>query len=108
MEEEPSSNPTEPTTRILAFSMQTKSPSSKGRTIYNVQTMKKSSVEEHHQLPQARQSKASYHRVENVSDEMKEQAEALTLMHGESSKDWTREAKEAWEIIFLLFSITKK
>ncbi|KAB5541818.1 hypothetical protein DKX38_014792 [Salix brachista] len=48
--------------------------------------MKKSSMEEHHQLPQARQSKASYHRVENVSDEMKEQAEALTLMHGESSR----------------------
>uniref|UniRef100_A0A6N2L5I0 Uncharacterized protein n=1 Tax=Salix viminalis TaxID=40686 RepID=A0A6N2L5I0_SALVM len=49
--------------------------------------MKKSSMEEHHQLPQAPQSKASsYHRVANVSDEMKEQAEAVTLMHGESSR----------------------
>jgi hypothetical protein len=47
--------------------------------------MKKSSMKEHHQLPQAHQSLASYPRVENVSNEVKEQAEALILMRKESS-----------------------
>ncbi|KAL9370414.1 hypothetical protein Peur_035554 [Populus x canadensis] len=81
MEEQPSSNPREPTTRILAFSLQPKSPSRAEPS----QTMKKSSMKEHHQLPQAHQSLASYPRVENVSNEVKEQAEALILMHKESS-----------------------
>ncbi|KAJ6905064.1 protein BIC1-like [Populus alba x Populus x berolinensis] len=83
MEEQPTSKPREPATRILAFSLRPKSPS---RAEPSVQTMKKSSMKEHHQLlPQAHQILASYTRVENVSNEVKEQAEALILMHKESS-----------------------
>ncbi|KAL3581051.1 hypothetical protein D5086_018886 [Populus alba] len=96
MEEQPTSKPREPTTRILAFSLQPKSPS---RAEPSVQTMKKSSMKEHHQLlPQAHQILASYTRVENVSNEVKEQAEALILMHKESStgRERLKRHREEW------------
>nr|TKR85842.1 hypothetical protein D5086_0000244630 [Populus alba] len=69
MKQEPSSNPGKPTTRNIAFSWQPKSPSRA----------------ETSQIMNKAQTWCSYPAVENVENEVKEQAaEALILMHRES------------------------
>ncbi|CAK7329113.1 unnamed protein product [Dovyalis caffra] len=76
----------QPTSRSLAFSSQPKSPSrpENSEIMNKAQTCSSSMSEQHQRLPPCP-------RLENVSSEVKEQAEALKLLHRESSSSTGRE-----------------